>query len=548
MKKIRTHYQNLQVTENASIEVIRGAYKYLAQKWHPDKNPSDRAKAEQVTKILNAAYEILSDPELRKNYDQKIALQRSAESEGQQEQTRRDGEGRQKQEARKEAEARRQEWARQDSEARRQERSRQEAMRQEWAREAEARHHKWTRQEAERGKRQTTRTPDPVSASGGNEYVSAIKKYAAFAGKATRKEYWMFVLYNLLVSFAIGFVEGVVDSTDQFVSVIYALAVFIPSISVGVRRMHDTNRSGWWLFLPIVNLVFLCQRSVDATATERSKVPVRVVVILASFGLAVYIGILAAIVLPAYKDYTTRAKLSPPLADLADNAQTVDHWRKAAEQGDARAQFNLGVMYGNGRVVPQDAGQAVAWYRKAAEQRYAKAEYNLGVIYRDGQGVPQDYKQAVNWFRKAAEQGDASAQYNLGAMYAQGLGVAQDYKQAVDWLRKAAEQGDVDAEYNLGVIYRDGQGVPQDYKQAVNWFRKAAEQGDASAQYNFGIMYAEGQGVAQDYVEAYKWLNLAAASGDEDTIKYLRIVAESMTPAQIAKALNLSSEWQPVIR
>ena len=126
MKKIRTHYQNLQVTENASIEVIRGAYKYLAQKWHPDKNPSDRAKAEQVTKILNAAYEILSDPELRKNYDQKIALQRSKGSDGQQEQTRRDTEEGQKEKARKEAEWKRQEQARKKAEAKRQEQARKE--------------------------------------------------------------------------------------------------------------------------------------------------------------------------------------------------------------------------------------------------------------------------------------------------------------------------------------------------------------------------------------------------------------------------------------
>ena len=66
MQKIRTHYENLQVTEHASIEVIRGAYKYLCQKWHPDKNPDAREKAERVMKILNDAYEVLSDPDKRR--------------------------------------------------------------------------------------------------------------------------------------------------------------------------------------------------------------------------------------------------------------------------------------------------------------------------------------------------------------------------------------------------------------------------------------------------------------------------------------------------
>lgn len=65
----RTHYQNLQVTENASQEVIKGAYKYLAQKWHPDKHPENRQEAERITKIINAAYAVLNDPAQRKEYD-----------------------------------------------------------------------------------------------------------------------------------------------------------------------------------------------------------------------------------------------------------------------------------------------------------------------------------------------------------------------------------------------------------------------------------------------------------------------------------------------
>ena len=76
MSKLRTHYDNLQVAENASIEVIRGAYKYLCQKWHPDKHPQDRERATRVMKILNDAYAVLSDPESRRQHDEWIARQR----------------------------------------------------------------------------------------------------------------------------------------------------------------------------------------------------------------------------------------------------------------------------------------------------------------------------------------------------------------------------------------------------------------------------------------------------------------------------------------
>ena len=162
--------------------------------------------------------------------------------------------------------------------------------------------------------------------------------------------------------------------------------------------------------------------------------------------------------------------------------------RKAAEQGDAVGQYNLGVMYAKGQGVVQDYVQAVQWYRKAADQGYALGQNNLGLAYANGQGVALDYSQAVYWVRKAADQGDAGGQYNLGSMYANGLGVALDYTQAVQWFRKAANQGNASAQYDLGLAYANGLGVAQNYAQAVYWYRKAADQGDAQARNNLAII------------------------------------------------------------
>ncbi len=78
---------------------------------------------------------------------------------------------------------------------------------------------------------------------------------------------------------------------------------------------------------------------------------------------------------------------------------------------------------------------------QAAEQGYAKAQFNLGLMYDSGRGVHQDYAQAVQWYRKAAEQGLAEAQYNLGVMYAKGEGVRQNYKIAKEWFGKACDNG-----------------------------------------------------------------------------------------------------------
>ena len=184
-------------------------------------------------------------------------------------------------------------------------------------------------------------------------------------------------------------------------------------------------------------------------------------------------------------------------------------WTRA-EQGDAKAQYSLGVAYRKGDGVPQDYAKAAKWYRHAAEQGHAEAQYNLGVMYAEGRGVAQDYSEAVKWTRLAAEQGIAEAQYNLGVAYATAAGVPQDSAEAVKWVRRAAEQGYAEAQLLLGVAYYKGEGVPQDSAEAVKWYRRAAEQGYAAAQYGLGLAYDEGEGVAQDDAEAAKWWRRSA--------------------------------------
>lgn len=86
-----------------------------------------------------------------------------------------------------------------------------------------------------------------------NWYLEALKKYAIFSGRSRRMEYWFFVLFNLIVSFVIGFIEGLFGSPG-IVGLMYAAAVFIPSIAVTVRRLHDTGRSGWYILLMAIPL------------------------------------------------------------------------------------------------------------------------------------------------------------------------------------------------------------------------------------------------------------------------------------------------------
>jgi anti-sigma factor RsiW len=136
-----------------------------------------------------------------------------------------------------------------------------------------------------------------------------------------------------------------------------------------------------------------------------------------------------------------------PSSSLPDDSETVH--RKAAEQGDPVAQYNLGNTYRDGAKVPKDDRQAVKWYRKAAEQGLAQAQMALGAMYMDGRGVPLDHGEAAKWYQKAAEQSLAAAQYNLGRMYENGWGVSKNYQEAAKWYRKAAAQGHHEAKQAL---------------------------------------------------------------------------------------------------
>ncbi len=110
---------------------------------------------------------------------------------------------------------------------------------------------------------------------------------------------------------------------------------------------------------------------------------------------------------------------------------------RAAENGDAKAQFELGKMYEEGRGALQSDAEAVKWYRRAAEQGEAHAQNNLGFMYEEGRGVPRSDMLAVQWYRRAAEQGEAVSQYNLGVAYEYGRGVPRDLAQAQRWYNRA---------------------------------------------------------------------------------------------------------------
>lgn len=102
-------------------------------------------------------------------------------------------------------------------------------------------------------------------------YLKVLKNYVGFQGRARRKEYWMFVLFNVIISLVLSLVIGLINQTvGTVLNYVYSLAVLLPSLAVAVRRLHDTGRSGWMILLGLIPLVggiilivFMCQDSQD---------------------------------------------------------------------------------------------------------------------------------------------------------------------------------------------------------------------------------------------------------------------------------------------
>ncbi|MFM2101863.1 MAG: putative cytochrome, partial [Bacteroidota bacterium] len=96
-----------------------------------------------------------------------------------------------------------------------------------------------------------------------NYYTKVLKNYATFSGRARRSEYWYFVLFNIIISIVLGLIGGMLEL--GFLSNLYSLFIIVPSIAVGVRRMHDVGKSGWFLLIPIYNLILAVTEGTKGT-------------------------------------------------------------------------------------------------------------------------------------------------------------------------------------------------------------------------------------------------------------------------------------------
>ena len=184
------------------------------------------------------------------------------------------------------------------------------------------------------------------------------------------------------------------------------------------------------------------------------------------FPVALVLSIVCLAAPPARADF----KAGENAYHRGDYATALREWQPLAKQGDAVAQYHLGLLYANGQGVPKDDAQARQWYEKAAVQDHVEAQVNLGMLFDYGRGGPQDFKMAVRWYLRSANQGNELAQRKLGLLYERGDGVQQDFVQAYMWYKLGAASG-----VKAGIVLRDALAIRMTSDQLLEAQKLARE-------------------------------------------------------------------------
>ncbi|CDZ76966.1 Putative beta-lactamase HcpC precursor [Legionella massiliensis] len=204
-----------------------------------------------------------------------------------------------------------------------------------------------------------------------------------------------------------------------------------------------------------------------------------------------------------------------------DYAKAVDSYQLAAQQNDATGQFDLGLMYAEGKGMPVNYPKAIEYFTKAADQGYSEAETQLAELYFNGQGVGRDQQKALQLYRKSANTGDAHALYQLGLLSETGVATKLDYSAAVNFYTQAAAKGNEKGKLALARMYQYGLGVGKDAEQAKNFYGELAANNNAYAQYQLALMLFNAS-VDRKSDEGKRLLEQASANGSPQARKMLQ--------------------------
>ncbi|BBB23860.1 tetratricopeptide repeat family protein [Isorropodon fossajaponicum endosymbiont JTNG4] len=208
--------------------------------------------------------------------------------------------------------------------------------------------------------------------------------------------------------------------------------------------------------------------------------------------------------------------------NIGDFSTALKEYKIGAQQGDVKAQHNLGIMYGSGKAGSVNNKKAFYWFEKAAINNFAESQRSLAIMYLQGMGVEEDTITGMYWLKKAANNNLMNAQALLGNIYATSKYVKPDAIKSTRWRIKAANQGDLKSQRSVHGAYRFGYGVTVDKVRSIKFLEAAAAQNDKRSIHDLAMIYksinADQFGLITDYNKAKSLFEKAADLGSEESL------------------------------
>lgn len=181
---------------------------------------------------------------------------------------------------------------------------------------------------------------------------------------------------------------------------------------------------------------------------------------------------------------------------------------------------------------------------RAAEEGNERAQFNMGVLFDVGQYINENDSMAFSWYKKAADQGFAPAQMSVAEMYDDGLGVSEDNAEAEKYYLMAADQGILEAQMRLGVHYQGHGDLNVQQDKSAKWFLEAAKQNHPPGMTRIGAKYADGNGVERDFIKAYAWTYLASERDQAEAEGNLKKITAVLDQTSIDKAIEIAKKCE----
>ena len=229
------------------------------------------------------------------------------------------------------------------------------------------------------------------------------------------------------------------------------------------------------------------------------------------------------------KKWYAKAQHSNPKAAVAlgfiydtvedDYLKAKESYQLAANKGDVLGQFDLALLYKEGKGIATNYSKAIALFDKASQQGYGEAMTQLAELYFNGLGVPRNEQKALQLYKQAAAKGNAGALYQLGLLSETGVATQINFANATNYYSKASDRGHEKAKLALARMYQYGLGVNQNTEQAKNLYRELAANNNAYAQYQLALLLFN---TTSDHKEAKGLLQQASANGSLQARKMLQ--------------------------